>query len=230
MIPAHDEESTLEEAVARLEAWAERKVGKGRFAIIVSENASKDRTAELGARLARSRPHVGLLSSNVAGKGGALKWGMSALEADRYVMMDADMSVDLESVGRMLDAASDRDIVIASRRAPGAEVSRPLFRRAVTATYGTLLNAALGLGVRDAQCGCKIVPRAVRDEVLGSVTDDGFFFDTELLARARKAGFGIREMPVRWEERAPSGRGSSVRIMRTSLDFLRRLRRLRKDL
>ena len=129
----------------------------------------------------------------------------------------------------MLDAAGDDALVIASRRMPGSEVERSRSRKLVTAAYAWLTDAALGLGVRDAQCGCKILSRRVRDEVLPAVADDGFFFDTELLARAKASGFRIVEVPVRWTERR-TGRGSSVRILRTSLEFLRKLSMLRRDL
>lgn len=230
VIPAHDEEAVLEDAVTRLDRWAEGRFGPDGYAIVISENASDDATALLASRLAKDLPRVVLLSSDMPGKGAAIRWGMSVLDADRYVMMDADLSVDLDSVGRMLDISDGEALVIASRRMPGAEVERPLFRKAVTAVYATLLDAALGLGVRDAQCGCKIVPRRVRDAVLPEVADDGFFFDTELLARARKGGWLIVEVPVRWTERGPGGRGSSVRIMRTSLDFFRKLARLKREL
>ena len=230
VIPAHDEQAILEESVMRLHAWAKRRFRKSGFAIVISENASSDGTPVVASRLAKTVPEAVFLGSDMPGKGGALKWGMSVLDARRYVMLDADMSVDLDSVGRMLDEASGDALVIASRRAEGAEVDRPFFRKMVTAVYAGVLHAAFGFGIRDAQCGCKIIPRRIRDEVLPSVEDDGFFFDTELIVRAHGAGFVLREMPVRWTERGPGGRGSSVRVMRTSLDFMRRLSRLRRSL
>lgn len=230
VIPAHDERAVLEASIGKLYEWACGRFGEGEFAIVISENASKDGTDLVGSRLARTFPEVAYLSSDMPGKGGALKWGMSVLEADRYAMMDADLSVDLDSVGRMLDEAVGDALVIASRRLPDSTVDRPLSRRIVTAVYAGILDAALGLGVRDAQCGCKIIPRRVRDEVVRDVEDDGFFFDTELLARTRKAGIPIVEVPVAWTERDTEGRGSSVRILKTSTDFLRRLLRLRRDL
>jgi glycosyltransferase involved in cell wall biosynthesis len=230
VIPAHDEKATLEKSVLALLAWARGRFHDGGFTIIISENASSDGTDLIGSRLANTVPEVVFLSSDMPGKGAALKWGMSVLDARLYVMMDADMSVDLDSVGRMLDAADEDTLVIASRRMPGSMVERGAFRRAVTATYAGILNALLGLGVRDAQCGCKILPVGIRDEALRGVRDDGFFFDTELLARTHAAGFRIREMPVAWTERGSGGRGSSVRIMRTSLGFMRRLYRLKREL
>lgn len=230
VIPAHNERHLLEEVVTQLHAWAVVRFEKGDFAIVISENASTDGTDLIASRLANALEEVIFLGSSMPGKGGAIKWGMRILDADYYVMMDADLSVDLQSVAHMLENASEDTLVIASRRMKDSEVERPLMRKAVTATYAALLNAVLAVGVRDAQCGCKILPARIRNEVLPEVRDDGFFFDTELLARSRKAGFALSEVPVLWEERSADGRGSSVRILRTSLDFIKKLIVLRKEL
>lgn len=230
IIPAHNEQAILKESVARLYAWAKERFVSEDFAIVISENASNDGTDILASRLSRVYPEVIFIGSNVPGKGGAIKWGMAVLDAQQYVMMDADLSVELSSVGRMLDAANEDTLIIASRRMNDSEVTRPRFRTLVTATYAKLLNAALGLGVRDAQCGCKILPVRIRNEVLSDVQDDGFFFDTELLARSHHAGFRIHEMPVQWKEHETEGRGSSVRVMKTSLEFMKKLAMLKREL
>lgn len=230
VIPAHNEQAILRDSVARLHAWAKEKFVADEFAIVISENASKDGTDLLGSRLAKEYPEVILLSSNMAGKGGAIKWGMALLNAKQYVMMDADLSVDLTSVGTMLDASREDTLTIASRRMPDSQVTRPHFRALVTAIYAGVFNSVLGLGIRDAQCGCKILPIKIRDSILHAVRDDDFFFDTELLARTHQAGFRIQEMAVKWQEHATKGRGSSVRITRTSLNFLKKLAELKRDL
>lgn len=172
-----------------------------------------------------------MLSSSHAGKGGALKWGLSAVDADIYVLMDVDLSVDLDSVGRLIDhAVQGADIAIASRRMRDSEVSRPLLRRMITAGYAALSNSMVSLGVRDAQCGCKVLSGRARDEVVPHVHDDGFFFDTELLAKARRKGLTVVELPVRWTERGEEAGKSKVKILKTSLVFLGKLSRLRKEM
>lgn len=226
ILPAHNEETTLEWSARTVSAWAGRVLGEA-HRVVISENGSSDGTAGLAESLAAELPNLLAIRSATPGKGGALRRAMDALDADRYLFMDVDLSVDLASAERLL--AEDADIVAASRLLPGAEVRRPFGRRLMTAAYGAFSSLALDLGVRDPQCGCKVISRRVRDEILPAVRDDGFFFDTELLARARRSGMTVRELPVRWEERRP-GRKSTVHAARTSAEFLKKLWRLRFEL
>jgi putative flippase GtrA len=78
--------------------------------------------------------------------------------------------------------------------------------------------------VRDAQCGFKALRTSVARQLLPAVRDDGWFFDTELLVRAQRAGYRVVELPVRWVE----DRDSRVRIMRTAISDLSGVLRLRR--
>jgi len=231
ILPAHNEEDILERSVCELDCWAEARFGSEGYVIVISENGSTDLTRKKAAGLAKRMAAVALLGSSHAGKGGALKWGLTAARADMYVLMDVDLSVHLDSVGDLIDrAAEGADIAIASRRMEGSAVERPLLRRMITAGYALVANSLVGLGVRDAQCGCKVLTRGTRDDLIPFVHDDGFFFDTELLAKARQGGLSIAELPVRWTERGDEAGKSKVKILKTSLRFLEKLRKLRKEI
>jgi dolichyl-phosphate beta-glucosyltransferase len=227
ILPVHDEAPVLGKAVETVLAWG-RRYGQG-FAMIVSENGSKDGTLAAARASAAGRQGITVISSPEPGKGGAIKRGLAACDADVCLAMDIDLSTDLSSASRLIEAVeAGADLAIASRRMPDSSVERPLLRKIITATYGRLTEALLGLGVRDAQCGCKAFSRKAKDLAVSSVRDDGFFFDTELLARAAKSGLSIAEIGVRWHE--PAGRKSKVKIMATSTAFLRKLTALRRDL
>lgn len=230
ILPAHNEETLLKPTVLALHAWAERQFGADAYQIVISENGSTDRTRSRAMALSRATPAVSLLSSTYPGKGGALKWGMSAIDADLYILMDVDLSVSLNSVEDMVREMEGADLVIASRRMKGSVVDRPLLRKMITAGYAGLASRMLGLRVRDAQCGCKMISRKTRDEVMPLVQDDGFFFDTELLAKALKHGHVSAEVPVAWSERGKEAGKSKVKIMKTSLEFLDKLLKLRREL
>lgn len=230
IIPAHDEAAILEGNAKRVSWWGRETYGDG-FSLVLSENGSSDSTAWVARLMEKLLPETLAVSSRVPGKGGAVKRGAAAVDADVYLMLDADLSADLASAETLVAAvASGADAAVGSRRLPGSVAERPFVRRLVTAAYAALARTALGLRVRDLQCGCKAFSRRVRDEILPAVRDDGFFFDTEFLARLDRAGLRTEEIPVRWSDRASPDRASKVKIVRTGLEFLRKLVALRKDL
>lgn len=229
IIPAHDEAAVIARSVRAVRAWADRAFPGDDVELVVSENGSSDATRVTACRLLGELPRLRLIVSSDPGKGGAVKRAASAVAADAYLFMDADLSTDLGSAAALVAAVRrGADLAAASRRLPSSVVLRPAGRRFATSVYAALAGAALDLGVRDLQCGCKAFSRRVRDAILPAVASDGFFFDTELIARVRAAGFSLEEIGVRWVE--PSGRRSTVKVLATGLDFLGKLAALRAEL
>ena len=230
IIPAHDEAAILERNARRVSLWGTEAYGDG-FSLVISENGSTDSTAWIARLMEKLLPGAVAVTSAIPGKGGAVKRGAVAVEADVYLMLDADLSADFASAETLVaSVANGMDAAIGSRRLEGAVVDRPFVRRLATAAYAAAARAALGTRVRDLQCGCKAFSRRVRDEVLPRVKDDGFFFDTEFLARLERGGFRVEEIPVRWTDRDSPERSSKVRLVANGLDFLKKLVSLRKDL
>ena len=92
--------------------------------------------------------------------------------------------------------------------------------------YNLLLRGALRARFSDAQCGFKAIRADVAREVLPLVEDNAWFFDTELLVLAERAGLRIHEVPVDWVD-DPDSR---VDIVRTALDDVRGIVRLGRGL
>jgi putative flippase GtrA len=138
--------------------------------------------------------------------------------------MDVDLSTDLDAllplVAPLLSGHSD--VAIGSRLAPGARVIRGPKREFISRSYNHLLRAVLGVRFRDAQCGFKALRRDVARALLPLVEDDAWFFDTELLVLAERAGLRIHEVPVDWID-DPDSR---VDIVSTATDDMRGVWRL----
>ena len=130
----------------------------------------------------------------------------------------------LESLQPLLEpiVKGEIDISIGSRLAPGANIERGVQREVISRIYNVIARRFLRYKVRDAQCGFKAVRASVARDLIPRIEDDSWFFDTELLVLAWRAGLRINEIPVRWVE----DDDSRVRIMRTAFDDLRGIWRL----
>jgi len=140
------------------------------------------------------------------GKGFSIRRGMLEASGDLRLMCDADCVSSLESLPGLEKAAEEVDVVVGSRVGTGAHVSRqqPIRRRVVGIGFLTLSRLVLGQLPRDIYCGFKLWRSEVATEVFERVRLDGWAFDAEALAMARRFGYEIREVGIEWTNRPDS--------------------------
>jgi putative flippase GtrA len=222
VIPVHNEEVALTSSVKRLHRHLSRLPYS--FRITIADNASTDGTALVAHRLSREYDEVRAVFLPQKGRGRALKQVWSTSESEVLVYMDVDLSTDLNAllplVAPLLSGHSD--LAIGTRLTRGSRTTRGPKRELVSRGYNLLLRGTLRAGFSDAQCGFKAIRRDVARELLPLVEDTSWFFDTELLVLAERAGLRIHEVPVDWVD-DPDSR---VDIVRTALDDLRGIGRL----
>lgn len=222
-VPVFNEETDLEPSVRRLHAHL-RETFPYPFRITVADNASTDATPLIAARLAAELPEVEWIRLAEKGRGRALRAAWSASSAPVVGYLDVDLSTGLTAllplVAPLLSGHSD--LAIGTRLAPGARVVRGPKREAVSRCYNVLLRCTLSVGFSDAQCGFKAVRRDAAARLLPLVRDPGWFFDTELLVIAERAGLRIHEVPVDWVD-DPDSR---VELLSTALADLRGIARV----
>jgi glycosyltransferase involved in cell wall biosynthesis len=223
VVPVHNEERDLELSVRRLHVYLENFFPFP-ACITIADNASSDATPQVGARLAALLPGVRYLRLEEKGRGRALAAVWSESDADVVAYMDVDLSTGLEAllplVAPLLSGHSD--LAIGSRLAAGAHVRRGVRREVISRGYNLLLRLSLGVNFRDAQCGFKAVRADVARRLLPRVENRNWFFDTELLVLAERAGLRIHEVPVDWVD-DPDSR---VRIAATVAEDLKGVWRL----
>jgi putative flippase GtrA len=223
VVPVRDEESGLEPAVRRLRAFLDDSFP---FAarITIADNGSTDRTWAQALALAAEFPLVHAVRIERPGRGGALRTIWTGSDADIYAYMDVDLSTDLNAllplVAPLLSGHSD--VAIGTRLARGARVIRGPKREIISRGYNLLLHASLGTRFSDAQCGFKAIRADAARALLPLTADTGWFFDTELLVLAERAGLRIHEVPVDWIDDADS----RVNVVATALGDLRGIVRL----
>jgi putative flippase GtrA len=194
------------------------------FRVTIADNASTDATSLLAHQLAHRYPDVRVVSLTQKGRGRALKRAWSESDAEVLVYMDVDLSTDLNAllplVAPLLSGHSD--LAIGSRLARTSRTTRGPKRELISRTYNAMLRGALRARFSDAQCGFKAIRRDVAAELLPLIADDEWFFDTELLVVAERAGLRIHEVPVDWVDDTDS----RVDIVRTAAADLRGMARL----
>ena len=222
VIPVHNEERTLVQSVETVRRHLQTLPYESR--VTIADNASTDATGLLAHQLAHRYDDVAVVSLAQKGRGRALKQAWSQSDAEVLVYMDVDLSTDLNAllplVAPLLSGHSD--LAIGSRLARTARTTRGPKRELISRTYNVLLRGALRARFSDAQCGFKAIRRDVAEQLLPLIEDDEWFFDTELLIVAERAGLRIHEVPVDWVD-DPDSR---VDIVRTAAADLRGMGRL----
>jgi putative flippase GtrA len=169
-------------------------------------------------------PGVRAQHLNQRGRGRAIRHAWLASDAEVVAYMDVDLSTDLDALLPLVAPlmSSHSDIAIGSRLARGARVVRSRKREVISRSYNLLLHAVLGIRVTDAQCGFKAMRAETARRLVQTVEDNDWFFDTELLVQAQRAGLRIHEVPVDWVE----DEDSRVDIVPTAIEDLRGVWRL----
>ncbi|HEY7469037.1 MAG TPA: glycosyltransferase [Acidimicrobiia bacterium] len=219
VVPVYNESAFLPTALPALIAEMER-LEEG-YAILIVENGSTDSTAEVARRGGEGHP-VTVFSLPEADYGAAMRHGFLAAEGEWVVNFDIDyFSADF--LERVLDLP-EADLVIASKRDPGSEDRRSLFRRFATRVFNLLLRFMLDSQVTDTH-GMKAFRHALVSDLAPRVASREDLFDTELVIRAERAGYEIVEVPVVVAE-IREARSSLVKRVPRTIRGLWRIRRI----
>ena len=224
IIPCYNEEKILEDSIEEVLDVVKKLPYDIR--IVISDNNSKDKTTEIGKRLAYQNKVIDYVFVGKPGKGAAVMDAFNKYDTDIYGFMDADLATDLGALGPALDAIEGYDIVIGSRRIKGAKVKRELYRKFTSMVLNFLIRTFLKTKIRDTACGFKFFRSDVIKKILPQVIDRRWTFDTELLILAEKSGFRIKQVPVEWEEKG--ARGSRIVPVPTIIGYLKKIMELRK--
>jgi dolichyl-phosphate beta-glucosyltransferase len=220
VLPAYNEAKRIGPALDELFAYLDAPAVEGmhpRIDVLVVDDGSTDGTADL----VRSRPEaartgdgdqatLSVLAVAHAGKGSAVRSGMLAATGDLVVFADADMATPPEELPKLTKALDTADVALGSRIQPdGSDMraTQPRYRRFLGAVFHTLASIWVVGDVKDTQCGFKGFSHEAAQDLFSQQKVTSIVFDVEIIHLARRRGYAIAIVPIRWED----VRGSRMR-------------------
>ena len=243
VLPAFDEAERIGPALDELFGYLRRRGETARdgapgaaslperIEVLVVDDGSTDGTADLVRARSEAtssgglEPDLRVLSVAHGGKGAAVRAGMLAATTDLIVFTDADMATPPDMIPLLVDALETHDVALGSRIQPdGSDMrkSQPWYRRMLGKTFHLLASIWVVGPVKDTQCGFKGFTRESAQDLFAKQRIQSIAFDVELIFLARKRGYRIAIVPIRWADR----RGSRMRArpglaMRVGWDLFR---------
>jgi dolichyl-phosphate beta-glucosyltransferase len=243
VLPAYNEAERIGPALDELFGYLHRRgdsardgaPGAGRLPdqieVLVVDDGSTDGTAAL----VEARPEatgagpdgttLRVLRVAHGGKGAAVRAGMLEATADLVVFADADMATPPDQLPLLVDGLADHDVSLGSRIQPdGSDMraTQPVYRRLLGKIFHALASIWVVGPVQDTQCGFKGFTRAAAHDLFARQKITSIVFDVELIYLARRRGYSLAIVPIRWyDKRGSRMRASPGLAARVAWDLLR---------
>jgi len=202
VLPVYNEDGILRSNVQRLKSLIE-KLSVG-YEILICDDHSSDGTQREALSLSKEDSRIAYLRfDRRIGKGGTIKNAVKVASGEALMLMDADVPVSHQDLRRILrHVRNGAKLAIAVRRSrPTASVVRIV----LSMGYNALVRLLFRTGIRDHQCGLKVLAMDFARGVLPKVRCDGFLFDTELIVHAKRMKVLVENVRVDWMENRPRG-------------------------
>lgn len=222
IIPALNEGHRLPKTLDSIIGFLNRQAYDSEIVII--DNASTDETFQVATSFSDKYANLKVIREPQKGKGYAVRTGMLAASGEYRFMCDSDLSMPIEELPKFLPPLCTADIAIGSREAKGAvRINEPWQRHLIGRVFNILIKLLVLPGISDTQCGFKCFTRKVADNIFTKQRIGGWAFDVELLFLAKRIGYSMREIPIRWYYMNES----KVKPIRDSFRMLRELSLIR---
>lgn len=215
VIPAYNEESRIADTVAQAVSYLET-LGRSWELILVDDGSTDGTLQGIRGSQARSTQVRLVAYTPNRGKGFAVRQGVEASRGEYVAFSDADLSAPLDELSKLFDTmAKGYDVVIGSRAVKGAHLGarQPRYRELGGKGLNLVIQALAVPGIRDTQCGFKLFRGEVAREIFSKCFVAGWGFDVEVLFLARRLGYTVAEVGVKWSH----AEGSKIHPFRAAL-------------
>jgi dolichyl-phosphate beta-glucosyltransferase len=200
VIPAFNEEDRLVLSLGKIGSYLDAAGIDAE--ILVVDDGSKDRTAELATKALGGRRGRVVANGENRGKGYSVRHGVLEARGRFVLVTDADLSTSIEDHAKLAEVMRDRDldVVIGSRALPDSnvEIRQNLLRQTMGRSFNVIIRSLTGLPFRDTQCGFKLLDRERVKPLVEKMVVDGFACDVELLFLCARFGLSVADVPVTW--------------------------------
>lgn len=200
VIPAYQEEVIIDLSLTRVHKYlaSENLLNSTEVVIVAADGG--DNTGLIAKRHSENFPHFQLIEpGDKVGKGRDVRIGMLAARGQYIVFTDADLATPIHYVGQAFEQLESGCAVVIGTR--NLKVIHSGFRSLLSRATNVLTRAIVLPGISDTQCGFKGFAREAAQSVFGQTTINGWSFDIEALALARKYGFTISEISIEgWDD------------------------------
>ncbi|WP_232700952.1 flippase-like domain-containing protein [Halobacterium wangiae] len=207
VLPAYNEAATIETTVRTTLDTLGGFLPEGSYEVVVAEDGCEDETPAIADRLAAADDRVQHFHSDERlGRGGALNAAFADARGDTLVYFDTDMATDMRHLEELVESvrSGEYDVATGSRWMPDNTADRPAKRGVPSRGFNLSVRTLLRSGLRDHQCGFKAFSREAFESLVDDVEDEHWFWDTEMLVRAQRRGFRVKEFAVDWEPKGDS--------------------------
>jgi glycosyltransferase involved in cell wall biosynthesis len=228
VIPAFNEERRLDASLEKLDSYLHSQNINAE--IIVVDDGSSDGTARLVMRAMQEKPYIRLLQNHInRGKGYSLRRGVEAALGEIILLTDADLSVPIKELDKLVLAMENgADVAIGSRGIDlgGERLAAPWHRKLCSAGFRMVVRSVLGLRFEDTQCGFKAFKRKAARMIFARQRIERWGFDPEVLMLAERFCFVVKEVGVE----AVHDTGSRLNVLRDSFQMLCEVLKIRYHL
>ncbi len=188
--PCHNEEGSIEALTWRTLDVLEKIADD--FEVIIVNDGSQDETAVIADQLAEKDNRVRVVHHETnKGYGGALQSGFKAASKQWVFYTDGDAQFDIADIIQLIPLTEQYDIVTCYRLNRQDSWLRKLNGHA----WNWLVNQIFGLHLKDIDCAFKLYRREIFDRI--TMKSMGALIDTEILARAARAGYRMTQLGVK---------------------------------
>lgn len=204
VIPAYNESLRLGPTLRRVVDYLRQK-GVA-YEVLVVDDGSTDDTSEVARQLEPEGVRV-LRQEVNRGKGAVIKVGVLASRGREVLLVDADLSTPIEDLERLQPRLADAQVVLGSRAVADSDIlqHQPFYREMMGRVFNLIVQLSGVRGLRDTQCGFKLLDGDVARQLFSELQTERFAYDVELVWLARRRGYKVVEVGVRWAD-SPSSK------------------------